>query len=181
LCGFNNLEREEKIRKANEILNSADLKQAICHQILGTTFKDVERAMEAVINERQLTEYQQEILELQEQAPEKFDLEFDFKLNKSASDRHVKTSQYRTYTQEEVAELMRASFDKPKEEVPKSTPIDYEPMDRETAERLVREHYEYKERERLRKEKLWALEKTIESVTKTATKTKRSNSTKASK
>lgn len=181
LCGLINLNRDEKIRKANEILNSSELKQSICNQILGTSFKDVERAMTAILKERQLTESQQEMLELEEEVPEKFDPDFEFAINKHASDRHQKSSNYGHPTREQVAAWLAASERKDPTPSYPTERFDYVPMDRETAERLVREHYEYKEREKKRKEEQWALQKTIESVAKTVSTTKRSKSTKASK
>lgn len=135
--------------------------------------------MLAIMKERQITEAQQEMLELEEQAPEKFDAEFEFKVNKHASDRSRET-RYRTLTREECAALLAAS-NAPFEPEVRPEPVDYPTLPREEAERLVREHFEYKERERLKKEKEWDSQKTIESVTKTVTKTKRSTSTKASK
>ena len=108
LCGLINLKREEKILKANEILRSTELKQAICNQIQGSTFKDIERTMESILKERQLSNSEQEMLELEKQAPEKFDLEFDFKINQDASDRK-KDTRYTTYTREEITDLLAAS------------------------------------------------------------------------
>jgi hypothetical protein len=58
--------------RANEILNCSEAKQAICMQILGCTHKEVEKVMLSIIQERKLTEYQKEQLELQKFAPEKF-------------------------------------------------------------------------------------------------------------
>lgn len=134
--------------------------------------------MISIINERQVTEEQQEMLELEQQAPEKFDPEFEFMLNKHASDRQPKTSKYQTLTPEETRRLLEASFGERKTVEEPRVVKDYEPLDRETAARLVREHYEYKEREKKRKEQQWALEKTIESVKKTVPTTKRSKSLK---
>lgn len=110
MCGFENLSREERLIKANEILKDFKLKQAICNKILGTTFKDIEKAMDAIIKERQLTPEQKEELELKKSNPEKFevDLELDFKINKKAAD-PKKTDGYRTYTADEVAELLAVS------------------------------------------------------------------------
>jgi paraquat-inducible protein B len=182
LCGLNKLSRDERLIRANEILNSPDLKQAICNQILGISHKDVERAMLAVINERQLTKRQEELVELSASNPEKFDYEFEFKLNNKAPDKKPKTG-YRTYTQEEVQKLLEASRTPYKSpEITKKT--SYPPLPRELAEKFVREYLEYKKQRADLKKKLeaeWDSLKTTESETRTDTTTKPSKSTKASK
>lgn len=183
LCGFNNLERQERLDRAHEILNSTELKQAICHQILGTTFKDVERAMEAIIKERQLTPAQEEEMELRESHPEKYEPEFDaeleFKINKKVAS-PKKSLGYREYTREEVAELIAASNAPyvPPEPAPR---VDYPTYSREQVQELMREHYAYLEEEKKRKEERaqWDSQKTNEFAPKTANTTKRTNSTKA--
>lgn len=186
LCGFDNLNREERLKRADEILNNSELKQSICHQILGTTFKDVERAMNAIIKERQLTPDQIEELELKKIVPEKFEPEFDpdyeFRVNKSASDRSRDVG-YTTYTMEEVAALLAASRAPHKAPKPTTLRIEYEILSREECERLVQEHYAYIERERnLKKERdTWGTTKMIASAPKIESTTKHTNSTKRSK
>lgn len=112
LCGFQQLSREERLSRATEILNSNELKQAICHKILGASFKDIDKVMTAIINERQLTPDQEDEIELQEIAPEKFEPKFDpdleFKLNKKAADPSG-SMRYEPYTREEVAALIEAT------------------------------------------------------------------------
>lgn len=183
LCGLLDLNREERLLKANEILRNNDLKQAICHQILGCTFKDIEKAMNAVLKERQITEAEEEQLELEELAPDKFDLELDFKVNKHAS--NVKKYDGPVYlTREDVARLMAASNREVDTYEPDMPPARYPTMDRETCERLVREHLEYKEEQKRKKkdqETLWDFTKMTESVTKTEPKTKPTKPTKRSK
>jgi hypothetical protein len=181
LCGLQSLSREDRLLKANEILNSNDLKQAICHQILGCTFKDIERAMTAVIKERHISEEQAEQLELESTMPEKYDLELDFKVNKHASN-NVQDVRYRAPTRDEVARLIAASNAKYEPPTGPSYESDYPPMSRERCEQLVREHYEYKEAQnkKLKEDTIdWDSQKTTVSEPKIATKTKRSNSTKA--
>ena len=158
MIGLQNLSREERLNRANEVLNDSDLKQAICHQILGCTHKDVVRALHAIINEKQITEAQAIQLELKEMAPEKFDPEITFKVNKSASN-VTKEFRYGTYTREQVAKLLAAS-NAPCEVEPKpltTTAKQYPTITREECERLVREHYEYNDREKKKKEEreLW--------------------------
>lgn len=186
MCGFNDLERDEKVARAYQILNSLELKQAICHKILGTTFKDVEKAMEGVIKERQLTPDQEEEIELRESHPEKFEGDnFDptvtFKKNQSAGDT-VKSSGYQTLSREDVARLMAAS----NAPIQKSEPVrttEYPTMTREECERLMREHYEHIENEKKRKEERakWDFPKTIASAPKIEHTTKPTKSTKGSK
>ena len=48
-CALTDLSREDKARRAQEILGSTDEKQTICNQILGVSFKDVERVMRDIL------------------------------------------------------------------------------------------------------------------------------------
>ena len=178
MCGFPTLSREERIVRANEILSSTELKQHICHEILGCTHKDVEKIMTGVLKERQVTEAQQDLLDLEEMEPDKFDPEIQFAISKVISATPSKDIRYSTYSREQVAKLMAASGIK-------HTPLEermvhnYDFMPRETAERLVREHYEYLEeqkKKRMEKDE-WAT-KTIASDIKTSTTRKHSTSTK---
>jgi len=135
--------------------------------------------MRAVIDERQLTEEQIEQLELEEMAPEKFDPEITFKVNKSVSNVPKETS-YGTYTREQVAKLLAASK-APCEPTPPREITHYPTMTREQCEALMRDHFEYKENA-LKKQKereAWDSAKTTVLDTKIDTKPKRSKSTKA--
>lgn len=155
LCGFNDLEREERINRAHEILNSNELKQAICHQILGTTFKDIERAMEGIIKERRLTPDQEEEIQLRESHPEKYEPEFDhelhFKVNKRAADADKRPA-YRHPTREEVAWLI-AQSKAPTEPDSQPEPMNYPTYTPEQVQALLAEHYAYRERERAKRTK----------------------------
>lgn len=178
MCGFPTLSREERIVRANEILSSTELKQHICHEILGCTHKDVEKIMTGVLKERQVTEAQQDLLDLEEMAPDKFDPEIQFKVFKHENDEPRETRQYGTLTREQTARLLSASGIK---ETPKEERMvnNYDYMPRETAERLVREYYEYLEeqkKKRMEKDE-WAT-KTIASDIKTSTTRKHLTSTK---
>lgn len=184
MCGFNEIERDEKVARAHQILNSTELKQAICHKILGTTFKDVEKAMEGVLKERQLSPDQEEELELRDSHPEKYEGEFypdvEFKKNKDAAD-PVKNTGYTTYSKYEVAELMAASSAEytPSEPEPMS---DYPTYSREHIEQFMFEHWEHIENQKKRKqEKEWDSTKTTESVLKIKPATKPTTSSKDSK
>jgi hypothetical protein len=171
-----NLNREEKLLRANEIINKTELKQAICNEILGCTHKDVERAMISVINERILTEEQKEQLELEKHAPQKFDPDIEFPIQKKLNG-NFKQSQYRTLTLEETQALL-ATNNKPVEEKPKTQSTNYHTYSREEVERMVREHYQYKSPE-VNKE--WVSTKTTELEIKTKSTTKRTQFTKGSK
>jgi hypothetical protein len=135
--------------------------------------------MLAVINERQLTEEQVEQLELEEMAPEKFDPEITFKVNKSASN-VPKEVRYGTYTREQVAALLNPPKTWDHHE-PERPPTVYPTLSREDCERLVKEHFEYKDNAKKKKEEFeaWDSQKTTGLGPKINTKTKRSNSTKA--
>ena len=179
MCGFNDLEREEKILRAYEILNSNELRQSICHQILGTTFKDIDKAMQSIIAERQLTPDQQEELELRDTHPEKWvpiaDLELEFKVNKHVAD-PVKTSPYREYTREEVAALVSATHE-PYVPVEYFEPTNYTTYSRDFVEQLVREHYEYLENEKkkLMERAKWDSQKTNVSAIRTGNTSRQKN------
>lgn len=185
MCGFKDLDREAKVARAHEIINSTELKQAICHQILGTTFKDVVNAMMAVINERQLTPDQKEEVELRETYPQKYERTFDptieFKVNKHAADpSRKKGSGYREYTREEVAELVAASNAPFIPYEPITNKEDYPTYSREQVESFMRQHNEYIANEKKQKEERakWDSPKMTEFDPKTNSTTKPSISTK---
>jgi hypothetical protein len=188
LCGFSALNRTEKLSRANDVLNSTDIKNSICNQLQGASFKDVEKAMISIINERQITEEEQELLDLEAQVPEKFDHEFQFKLKNEVSDKKKET-RYRTYTREEVAALMAASkaptvskSEPPPDRYPPG-PYPQELIDMQR--QLIREHFEYKETEKKKrqqeKEKWENSLKTSESDAKTENTMKPMSSIKTSK
>jgi len=130
--------------------------------------------MLAIINERQLTEEQAIQLELEEMAPEKFDAELQFKVNKEHSN-VKKETRYRTLTREECAKLIAAS-NAPFETPPPAPAKEYPTYSREQVEVFMREHFKYKDAKEGDK---WDSQKTTELDTKTDTKPKRSKSTKA--
>lgn len=98
--------------------------------------------MLSILNERQITQEEAIELELEELAPEKFDPEITFKVNKEHSD--VKSdTRYRPLTREETAALFaKGKVTVKTEQMP---PAVYDTLPREVAERLVREHFEHKE------------------------------------
>lgn len=152
VCGFNNLKRDEKIKRAHEILNNTELKQSICNQILGASFKDIERAVSSIIDERRLTKEQEEMLELEAQAPEKFDkddLDFQFKVTKpnNKSNRMLDPDSYEY--RERMRELLTEYFGRSDEEsTPKSEisqNLDYPTLTLEQTQELLVEYFERKQ------------------------------------
>lgn len=136
--------------------------------------------MTGILRERQVTEAQQDLLDLEEMAPDKFDPEIQFAISKVISATPSKDVRYTTYSREQVAKLMNASGIKHTPPEDQMT-TKYSDMPRETAERLVREHYEYLEeqkKKRMEKDE-WATPKMTESDTKTAKAKKRGTSSKA--
>lgn len=131
--------------------------------------------MYAVINEKQLTEEQTAQVELEQIAPEKFDPDLQFKINKHASN-VKKDMQYKVLTREETAALVAASH------APHVAPpshfqrTDYPTYTREQAEALVREHYGYNTEEHMRDK--WDSQKTTELGPKIKPRQKRSTSTR---
>jgi len=48
VCGLDSLSKEDRAIRIQEILDSTDEKQAICNQIVGTSFKDIEKALVSI-------------------------------------------------------------------------------------------------------------------------------------
>jgi hypothetical protein len=125
---------------------------------LGTSHKDVERAMLSVLNDRR-DEYEESegIVEPSQATidaiiPKKIKSEPEFE----------RPSRYRTLTLEEVQYLLQVSDEPIKAETQPESNLDYPTYSMEEASRLVREHMEYKEEE-MKKEKVrWALQKMTE-------------------
>lgn len=104
LCGLDLLSKEERLLRAKEILENNTTKQKLCNQMPGLTFKDIDKAMIAVLEERNPTDREIEELELRELAPEKFEPPI------IAIDRPPKTEgNYRPLTREETAALLAKS------------------------------------------------------------------------
>lgn len=151
LCGFKDLSRERRLSLAYEILKDVELKQSICHEILGCTHKDVEQTMRSILDERQLSEEQIEKLELETMAPEKFDPEITFKINKKASN-ISKDTHYSTYTKEQVMSLLAASNAPYIKEERVDCSSEYGTLSREECERLISEHFAHKINEKKKQE-----------------------------
>jgi hypothetical protein len=140
-CNLVGLSKKDQLRRAHEILNSSDVKQAICNRIVGASFRDIERTMRGIINERQPSEEEQEMLEIMKSNPEKINPDvliypvFSSKKhdmprrhnaltmeetrallelgNKPiAQESSLMQKNYPTYTQEQVQQLMAGTFSK---------------------------------------------------------------------
>jgi hypothetical protein len=100
----------------------------------GLTFKDIERTMVAVLEERYPTEKELEELELRELAPEKFEPPIP------AIDRPPKTDGYfRPLTREETAALLAAS-NKPVKDEPLPAYTNYHTYSQEEVRFLLQDY-----------------------------------------
>lgn len=72
VCGLTNLSREDKARRALAILNDNEEKQRICNELLGTSFKDIEKTLQEIVSSKKFsTKEQREEQEILEEYPEK--------------------------------------------------------------------------------------------------------------
>lgn len=56
ICGFEGLDWEARQTKATQILESTEWKQSICNELLGLSFKDLERTLRGIATERKKKE-----------------------------------------------------------------------------------------------------------------------------
>lgn len=119
LCGLEGLERSERRRQAQQILDSPELKQQICNQMLGLSFRDIDKTMRNVLAENQPTPEEQEESELRRIAPHKFDPDAILESRIPRTGRKKVT--YKTLTREETRKLIEAS-NKPIENEPRPKP-----------------------------------------------------------
>lgn len=135
--------------------------------------------MLSIIKERQLSKEEKEALELEKEAPYKFDPELQFVIQKNNMG-EFKEKKYRTLTLSETQALLAAS-NKPVAEKPKhDVKSNYSTYSREQVEKMVREHFQYKKDhpEKSKKEDDWDSKKTTEYARKTGRTMKRSKYTK---
>ncbi len=109
----------------------------MCNQMIGLTFKDIERAMTAVLEERQPTEREQEELELRELAPEKFE-PFIPQIDRP----QAREISYRPMTREECAWLLAQSNKPIEKEPPVETNKTYRTYTQEEVQALLRGDYD---------------------------------------
>lgn len=114
LCGIDNLGREEKHKRAREIIDDYEFKQSICLKAPGITHLDIERTMKVVLAERKVETEEQALRRI---APQKFESQQEYKIKKT------KKFTYKCYTREEVRKLIERSK-QPLEQKP-AKPIDY--------------------------------------------------------
>lgn len=136
--------------------------------------------MIAVINEKQLTEEQEVQLELEGMAPEKFNPEVQFKVNKEQSNVKDRSVRYGPpLTREECAALMAQS------QAPIITPVrlvqsdNYPTYSLEDVQYFMLEHEEYKEKEQKNKMERTRWETQVKPIPAKTTRKKRVASTKA--
>lgn len=137
LCGLENVERSERRKRAQDILDSIEFKQKLCNRVPGLSFRDIDKTMQNVLSDNQpTTKEQEEREELKRVAPYKLDPDFDFRARKRATreityemvtkeearrlveaseriishDYEFHHREYDTYTPEEVAELMGCEY-----------------------------------------------------------------------
>lgn len=137
VSGLINLSREDKARRALAILNDNEEKQRICNELLGTSFKDIEKALQEIVNSKKFsTKEQREEQEILEEFPEKIHgpvkptvtkspVKFEYLLDQDEVNRLIEASNapivdevkpyvgvdYATYTAREVAALIEGDYD----------------------------------------------------------------------
>jgi TPP-dependent indolepyruvate ferredoxin oxidoreductase alpha subunit len=105
--------------------------------------------MRSIIDQRQITEFQKEQLELEKVAPQKFDPEIEFPIQKKLMGDFTQ-GKYKAMTLEETQALLALDV-KSVQEKPKTNNPNYSTYSREEVEKMVREHLEYKENEQRKK------------------------------
>lgn len=76
LCGLESLSREDRIARCKELLDDDDFKQEICHKMLGTTFRDINKILKEEIASSKARSEEEAILEeMANEQPEKLDPE----------------------------------------------------------------------------------------------------------
>lgn len=96
---MDDLSGDDRLRLASNILDSTEMKQDICLQCPGITYRDIDRTMKAVLAEKKPKRDPEEDL-----YPEKYG-----KTSKEVFRPGIGKIEYRQMTREEVAELMRKS------------------------------------------------------------------------
>ena len=79
ICGLENISKEERIKRAQQILNDPAEKQALCNRLVGLSHRDIEKVLKDIVTERK-SKQQEEYEELLNEVPEKlFPNEVNFK------------------------------------------------------------------------------------------------------
>jgi hypothetical protein len=126
-----NLKREDKFRRAAEILSNSEFKQDLCHQIAGLSHRDIDKIMHDLLDGRQLDHVQDEEPKQEEEATvavrEVVRSKVLWLLDQDEVNRLIQASeesiadvildtatpaaQYGTYTEEEVYALLNDTYD----------------------------------------------------------------------
>jgi len=74
LCGLEGLSRIDRVIRSKELLEDDEIKQFICHQLLGTTFRDIEKILkEEIATSKARSEEESLYQEMEFSQPEKLD------------------------------------------------------------------------------------------------------------
>ncbi len=134
LCNLDEMSKEERLIRAKEILNSTKEKQKLCNSMPGLTFRDIEKAMVAIMEERQPSAKELEELEERSLHPEKYEPQ-------SISPSTGKPGEYRSLTREEVARLIAASKEPCINVAPSTWTDDYPTYSAEEVAALMKGNY----------------------------------------
>lgn len=134
LCGLSNLSKEDKVKRANAILSDYDFRQSICNQVVGTSHRDIEKILKAIVITK-LSAEEEENAELERDNPEKLHPELSIK-------RSVKPTKMVPITdQKEINWLINASNQPLEEDEPKQ-PRDYPSYSTEEINALLNGSYD---------------------------------------
>ena len=56
VCGLSTLDRDSRLEKAKQILADTEWKTKICNSLVGLSFKELEKTLKAIVNEREVRE-----------------------------------------------------------------------------------------------------------------------------
>jgi len=119
---------------AAKILSSNEERQAICNAIVGASFRDIDKALNALLNNKRLTREQLQLQELEESVPEKFGHESQYSKEKRKNSQRM---EYLLDT-DEVNRLLNDSVtSKANEPHEKFTNAEYPTYSQEEALKLI--------------------------------------------
>ena len=147
LCGLEGLDKLERHRLAESILDDVQFKQSLCNQVPGLSFRDIDRTMKNVLAESPNIKRDQEEEELRKIAPQKFNPGVENILPR----RKNKRTEYRTLTPEETRKLLEASEKPIKQE--KKAKKEYDTWTLEEVAALIAGTYDPKNFKRKKKVK----------------------------
>jgi hypothetical protein len=107
LCGLEGLSRTDRAVRSKELLEDDELKQFICHRLLGTTFRDIDKVLKEEIAASKIKSEEESIYEEMEfSQPEKLDPDH------LPTKRKHKAVKRGYYTPEETLKLIEADSNK---------------------------------------------------------------------